>query len=100
MISNTSLSISSNVARSHTSAEDCPTGIPTSVYNITIFYDCPPEVYNDANTFTCPGSDSDNQNVFYYKCREDEVLKQRPKLKGCGRHIQVPADDKAARYLN
>ena len=66
-----------------------------SVNNITIFYNCPSEVSNDGNNFTCPGSGSENQNVVYYEGVEDEVLKQYPELKKCGRRLQVPTDEAA-----
>ena len=61
------------------------------MHNITILYDCPPEVSVVGNNFTCQDHGSVNQNGFYYDDDlEDEVLKQYPGLQKCGRRIQVP----------
>ncbi|MED6113954.1 hypothetical protein PIB30_075615 [Stylosanthes scabra] len=64
-----------------------------TVQNITIFYDCPSGISN----FTCPSSSlsnhGNNNNVVFYEGVEEQVLKDNPKLKECGRSLRVASDE-------
>ncbi|XP_061350608.1 LEAF RUST 10 DISEASE-RESISTANCE LOCUS RECEPTOR-LIKE PROTEIN KINASE-like 2.5 isoform X2 [Gastrolobium bilobum] len=58
---------------------------PATVYNITIFYNCPSSVFTHENNFTCG-----NENGTYHVGEKDDVLKEHPEFQNCTRHIQVP----------
>ncbi|MED6162692.1 hypothetical protein PIB30_072979 [Stylosanthes scabra] len=67
-----------------------------TVQNITIFYDCPSGISN----FTCPSSlpnhennNNNSNNVIFYEGVEEQVLKEHPKLKECGRNLRVASDE-------
>ncbi|RYR57262.1 hypothetical protein Ahy_A05g022985 [Arachis hypogaea] len=66
-----------------------------TVQNITIFYDCPAGFSN----FTCPSSSNHrnkkNNNVVFYEGVEEQVLKEHPELKECGRSLRVATDEGA-----
>lgn len=61
---------------------------PSTVNNITIFYNCTPSQSKDKISLC--GSQN---HAFCHVGNQDRLLKEYPELKNCKRHVQVPAGE-------